>query len=108
MNDVFKVFNRAITNSLIDLYRCPAAKQAVVQVNVCNRTAGAVAYRLSVAAEGEADATSQYLEYDTSQAANTSSVKRGILLGPTDVIRAYAASAAITVTAFVLETPVPT
>lgn len=68
---------------------------------VCNRGGTSATFRLSLARGGEADATKQYLFYDTPIVPNdsfTSALEIG--LEPGDVIRAYASNANLTVNLF--------
>ena len=73
-------------------------------MTLCNRGGTATTFRLSVAAAGAADATKQYLYYDVSLPANdTFTATVGITLATTDVLRAYAGSANVSVNAFGVE-----
>lgn len=104
MAEVYKVLGQAAlaATTLTDVYTVPAGKSAVVStVFICNRSAGAVATRLSVAVAGAADDNKQYIYYGLSIPANDSiSLTAGITLAATDVFRAYAASADISVNIF--------
>lgn len=91
--------------TLTDLYTVPAVTQAVVSsIVICNRSAVATAFRISVAVNGAADATSQYLYYDVPIFGNDTFIATiGITLGDTDVVRCYATLATVTFTAFGVE-----
>ena len=91
--------------TLTDLYTVPAATQTTVSsITVCNRSATATTFRLSVAVAGAADATTQYLYYDVDINGNdTFTATLGITLGATDKIRCYATLATVTFTAFGVE-----
>lgn len=91
--------------TLTALYTAPSATQAVVStVTICNRSATATTYRLSIAIAGAADATSQYVVYDATIAGNdTVALTQGWTLGATDVIRCYAGAATLTFVAFGVE-----
>lgn len=88
--------------TLTDVYTVPAGKSAVIStVFLCNRSASPVAVRVSVAVAGEADADKQYFVYDQAIPANDALVLTvGATLAATDVLRAYAASADISVNVF--------
>ena len=83
--------------TLTDLYTVPAATQAVVStIVICNRSAVATSYRLSKAIAGAADATKQYLAYDTPIAGNSSQILTiGLAMAATDKLRAYATLATL-------------
>lgn len=91
--------------TLTDLYTVPASKFAVLSsVVVCNRSAGALTYRLAVAPAGAVDANSHYLAYGAAIEANGMvALKLGATLATTDVVRVYASSADLTFTAFGME-----
>lgn len=82
--------------TLTKIYDCPANKTGLVTIVVCNR-GGATTYRLSIAPLGAADATSQYIVYDAALAANETKIWDELSIQSTDSIRAYAASANVTV-----------
>ena len=68
---------------------------------ICNRSGTAATFRLSLAVGGEADATKQYLFYDTPIVPNdsfTSALEIG--MRPGDLIRAYASTANLSITLF--------
>ncbi len=102
MGSRYKVLGQAAlaATTLTDVYTCPY--QAVISsIVVCNRSGGAVTVRIGVAVAGAAGEDKQYLYYDKSVAANDSAtLVVGITLGAGDVIRAYAASANISVNVF--------
>lgn len=80
--------------NLTDLYTVPALTMTTISsITVCNRSASLTNFRISVAVNGELDATKQYLFYDQEVDANSSFVVTiGITLGPGDKIRARAAT----------------
>jgi hypothetical protein len=104
MSEAYKCLGQAAlaATTLTDVYTVPAGKSAVIStVFLCNRSAGAVAVRLSVSVAGAADNDKQYMAYDQSIPANeTLAITAGITLAATDVLRAYAASADISVNVF--------
>jgi hypothetical protein len=77
--------------TLTDCYTVPALTTATVStLVVCNRSATATAFRVSVAVAGAADATSQYIYYDVAIPGNdTFAATLGISLGAGDVVRVY-------------------
>ncbi len=91
--------------SLTALYTVPGATQAVVStLAVCNRSAVATAFRVSVAVAGAADAPEQYVYYDVTIAGNdTFAATIGITLGPADVVRVYATLATLSFCLFGVE-----
>jgi len=88
--------------TLTDSYTVPGATQAVVSsVVVCNRSATATSFRISVAVAGAADATKQYLYYDVPIAGNDTFVATiGVSLGAADVVRVYATLATLSFNVF--------
>ena len=86
--------------TLTDLYTVPASTQTVVtSVIVVNRGATSTTFRISLAPLGAADATSQYLYYDLTIAANDTFVATiGVTLIATDKMRVYAGNANLTFT----------
>jgi len=104
MAEALKVLGQAAlaATTPTDVYTVPSGKSSVIStVFLCNRSAGAVAVRLSVAVAGAGADNKQYVYYDVSVPANdTLALTAGITLAATDVLRAYAASADISVNVF--------
>jgi hypothetical protein len=77
--------------TLTDIYTVPAATSAIVStITVCNQSATATSFRISVAPAGAADATSQYLYYDVTIAGNdTFACTFGISMATNTIIRVY-------------------
>ena len=72
---------------------------------ICNRTAGALTFRVSVRKGGEAAADKQYLYYDKSIAANdTFAAILGLTLEQADVVTVYASATGLTFSLFGIET----
>lgn len=88
--------------TLTDLYTVPALTSAVCSsLVVCNRSATATSFRISVAKGGVADATNQYLYYDVTIAGNDTFIATiGMTLETTDTVRCYATLATLTFTLF--------
>jgi len=104
MSEAYKCLGQVAlgATSLTDVYTVPAGKSAVIStVFLCNRSAAPVAVRLSVAVAGGAGDNKQYMVYDQAIPANeTLAITAGITMATTDVLRAYAASADISVNVF--------
>lgn len=77
--------------TLTTLYTVPAATSTVATtISVCNQSATATSFRVSVAPAGAADTASQYLYYDVPINGNdTFMATIGISLATTDVVRVY-------------------
>ena len=84
------------------LYTVPASTSAVVStVVICNQTATAATFRLSVRPAGAAQTAAMYVAYDvTVGASDSTALTLGITLGATDVITVYASTANVSFTAF--------
>jgi hypothetical protein len=74
-----------------DLYTVPGATEAVASsVIVCNRSASADSFRISVAVTGGATANKDYIYYDVAIGGNDTFIATiGITLEATDVVRCY-------------------
>ena len=88
--------------TLTDVYTVPGATSAVIStITVCNRSATPTTFRLAVAPASEPNDVKHYLAFDAPLAANEVwSFTIGATLAATDVLRAYAAAATVSVTAF--------
>lgn len=80
----------------------PSATQAVVStIVVCNRAATAATYRIAIRPGGATLANEHYIAYDSTVAANDSTMLTiGITLGAADVITVYASTANLSFSAF--------
>ena len=107
MADTFKILGQSApaATTLTDLYTVPASRSTTIStITVCNRAATAATFRISAAAAGAADATSQYIYYDqTIDANDTFAPTMGITLATTDKLRVYASTANLTFSAFGVE-----
>lgn len=107
MASAYKVLGQSIpaATTLTAGYTVPGATQAVVStVTICNESATATSYRLSVAVAGAADATKQYIAYDVPISGNsTQTLTLGISLGAADVLRVYATLATLAFNIFGVE-----
>lgn len=107
MADTLKILGQVspAATTVTDLYTVPAGKSSAVStIVVCNRAATAATFRISVAAAGAADATSQYIFFDQALDANsTYTATIGVTLATTDKIRVYTSTANFSITAFGVE-----
>jgi len=84
------------------LYTVPASTSTVVStVVICNQTATAATFRLSVRPAGAAQTTAMYLAYDvTVGASDSTALTLGITMATTDVLTVYGSTATLSFTAF--------
>jgi hypothetical protein len=84
------------------LYTVPSATQAVVStIVICNQTATAATFRISVRPAGAAQTAAMYLAYDvTVGASDSTALTLGITLNATDVITVYGSTATLSFAAF--------
>lgn len=88
--------------TLTDVFTCASGRMTRVQVVFCNRST-ATTIRLSIAKDGAGDTDSQYLYYDYVLPANDVIDDIHLTLTEGDVLRAYAASANVSVNVIVDE-----
>lgn len=104
MPDRPKVLGQLVpgATTLTDLYAVPQATRAIVStIFVCERGGADATFRISIAVGGSADATKQYLYFNSTVKANqTWPITTGITLNEGDVIRVYASSANLSFSAF--------
>ena len=88
--------------TLTAFYTAPSGGRTYAQkLFVCNATAVATTFRVSMAVAGEADAARQYLYYDTALAANqTKALDLEVRLSAGDVLRIYTAGATVSFNLF--------
>ena len=89
--------------SLTDMFTCPDGVGVVAHLLVVNRSATPTSFRASVAVDGAADATDQYVAYDKAIQGNTIERVEGICLSADDVLRVYATLATLSFRLFYLE-----
>jgi hypothetical protein len=84
------------------LYTVGAGKSTVVStIAVCNRAATAATYRVAIRPAGATLSNEHYIAYDSTVAANDSTMLTiGITLATTDVITVYASTANLSFNAF--------
>lgn len=85
-----------------DLYTVPSLTAAVVSsITVCNRSATATTFRVSVAPAGAATVDAHYIWYDIPIPGNETFIATvGLTLATTDVIRVYAGAATLSFHAY--------
>ena len=94
MATTYKVLGQSnpLATTLTTLYTVPAATETVVStITVANLSASSITYRIAIRPNGASIANSQYLAYDTTLTANsTTAYTLGITLDAADVISVYA------------------
>jgi len=93
--------------TLTPLYTAPCCCRATIDtLTICNRSAVATTFRISVSPKGAADAVAHYLYYDTAIAGNATVnlTDLNLRLAETDELRVYATAATLTFSAFGTET----
>jgi len=106
--DVIKVLGQAAptTTATTDLYTVPNLNQTTVSsLVVCNRTGGALTFRVSVHVAGAAASNEQYLYYDKTVAANDSfTAVLGLTLNQSDEVKVNASANGLSFNMFGVET----
>jgi hypothetical protein len=106
--DVIKVLGQSAPSATTTttLYTVPNLNQTTVSsLVICNRTGGALTYRVSVHVEDAAASNEQYLYYDKTIAANeTFSAVLGLTLNQSDVVKVYASNTGLSFNMFGVET----
>ena len=84
------------------LYTVGAGKSAVVStIAVCNQAASAATFRIAIRPAGATLAAQHYIAYDSTVAANDSTMLTiGVTLATTDIITVYASTATLSFSAF--------
>lgn len=107
MADTLKVLAQVIPSAatLTTLYTVPASTStSVSSITICNQSATATAFRISIQVAAAADTTKQYLYYDQAIDGNTTFVATiGITLATTDVVKCYATLATLSFNVFGVE-----
>jgi hypothetical protein len=86
------------------IYECPPDTFAVVTVSICNRGNSVAAIRLT-ASDVFPPGLIDYIEFDTSLAANGVLERTGIVLSAGQIIGARSSSANVTIVVYGIETP---
>jgi hypothetical protein len=104
MPTTYKVLGQVAPSAttLTTLDTVPSATSAVVStIAVCNRAATSATYRIAIRPAGAAVSNEHYIAYDSTVAANdTTMLTIGITLAATDVISVYASTANLSFNAF--------
>ena len=104
MPTIYKVLGQSApaATTVTTLYTVPAATQAVVStIAVCNRAATAATYRIAIRPAGATLANQHYISFDSTLAANDSTmITIGVTLAATDVITIHASTANTSFSAF--------
>jgi hypothetical protein len=105
MAEVFKVLGQPGATTPTTLYTVPSSTSTTLSsIVICNRSATATSFRISVAVGGAVDANNQYLYYDQVIEGNSTFVAQvGITLATTDLIRVYTTLATVSFNAFGIE-----
>lgn len=107
MAEVFKVLAQSnpVAVTQTTLYTVPASTStSISSITICNRSATATSFRISVAVAGAVLADTQYLYYDHPlDGKQTFIATIGITLAATDVVRVYATDATLSFNAFGVE-----
>lgn len=84
------------------LYTVPSARSTVVStISVCNQAATAATFRVAIRPAGATLTAANYIAYDSTVAANDSTMLTiGVTLATTDVITVYASTATLSFNAF--------
>ena len=89
--------------TLVALYTAPCCCRATIDtLTICNRSAVATTFRISVSPKGAADAVAHYLYYDTAIAGNATVnlTELNLKFTETDELRVYATAATLSFAAF--------
>jgi|SRR2546422_1211274 len=92
--------------TLTSLYAAPGCTHTTIDtLTICNRSAVATTFRISVAPKGAADAVAHYLYYDAAIPGNATInlTQLDLRLTETDELRVYATAATVSFTAFGIE-----
>ena len=104
MATTYKVLGQVNPSATTDtiLYTVGAGKSAVVStIAVCNQAATSATFRIAIRPAGATLEAKHYIAYDSTVAANDSTMLTiGVTLAATDVITVYASSATISFNAF--------
>jgi hypothetical protein len=107
MAETLKVLGQAApaATTLTALYTVPSGKStAASTLVVCNQNNTKIAFRISVAVGGAADAPQQYLYYDAGLFGNSSVIATmGISLGSGDIVRVQSDTANVSFNLFGVE-----
>ena len=89
--------------TLTTLYTCPATTFTVASVNICNRTAAPITVRIAVASAAT-PTNAEYIEYDTTIAANQILERTGIVMDAGKLIVVRSSATGVSAVAYGIET----
>ena len=89
--------------TLTTLYTCPATTFTVASVNICNRTTSPISVRLAVASAAT-PTNAEYIEYDTTIAANQVLERTGIVMDAGKLIVVRSSTTGISAVVYGIET----
>lgn len=89
--------------TLTTLYTCPATTFTVASVSICNRTASPITVRLAVASAAT-PTNAEYIEYDTTIAANQVLERTGIVMDAGKLIVVRSSATGVSAVAYGIET----
>jgi len=81
--------------TLTEIYDCPDATSFVGRLNICNRSATATSFRVSIEIDNAATDNAQYLAYDVPIAGNEVISIDGITMTADDRLMVYATLATL-------------
>ena len=104
MATTYKVLGQSNPSATTDttIYTVPAASSAMVStIAVCNQAASGATYRISVVPSGQSLAAKNYVVYDSTISANsTTAYTIGIALATGDTIHIYSSTATLSFSVF--------
>ena len=89
--------------TLTTLYTCPATTFTVASVSICNRTTSPITVRLAVAT-ATTPTNAEYIEYDTTIAANQVLERTGIVMDAGKLIVVRSSATGVSAVAYGIET----
>ena len=104
MATTYKVLGQQIPAATTEttLYTVPASTQTVISsIVICNQTATAATFRLSVRVAAAVLTAKMYIAYDVTVGASDSTVlTMGLTLGATDLLTCYSSTATVSFQAY--------
>jgi hypothetical protein len=104
MATTYKVLGQSnpLATTATTLYTCPSSTQTVIStITICNHAGTSGTYRIAVRSNGATLTASQYIVYDASLSANTTTAYTlGLTIDASDIITVYASSTSFSFNAF--------
>ena len=104
MATVYKVLGQSnpAATTATTLYTVPASTATVIStITICNQTATAATFRISVRPAAAVQTAAMYIAYDiTVGASDTTALTLGLTLATTDVVTVYASTATLSFNAY--------